>query len=330
MSESEGRPGEHRVRFVAEPESVPVARRFVTDSVLGSGLTGLAEDAAVLVTELSSNAALHSGSRYFDVVVQASPRAVRIGVVDEGHGAHVAPRRSPLATLEPDDDLDPLTALASEATTGRGLVIVSAVADRWGIHQTAAGKIVWGELSTEGRDAADREHSQPERLPRRLRSPDTPQEWVRVQLVDLPVQLARRHDEHLWELVRELQLVSASPTSWTAEMASLINALVERHSGSWRLSEAVVDQAAADGLDAVTLELVVPLTVVEDVQTLETALQLTDRLCQRDALLTLAAPSDVRQVRAWMASEIVAQIRDGAAPVPWPEHERPPADRATP
>ncbi|MGH3507433.1 MAG: ATP-binding protein [Nocardioidaceae bacterium] len=320
MSASDGRPSEHRVRFVAEPQSVPVARRFVTDSVLGSGLTGLADDAALLATELSSNAALHSGSRYFDVVVQASPHAVRIGVADEGHGAAgVVPRRSALATLEADDGLDPL---AAEATTGRGLVIVSAVADRWGVHETDAGKVVWGELSAEGRDCVDREHSEPERLPRMPVSPEAPPEWVQIQMVDLPVDLARRHDEHLWELVRELQLVSATPTSWTVEMAGLIHALVERHSASWRLSETVVDQAAAEGLDNLTLELVVPVTVVEDVQTLEAALQLTDRLCERDALLTLAAPSDVRRVRAWMASEIVGQIRDGVAPVPWPEYER--------
>lgn len=322
VSEPDEPPGEQRVRFVAEPQSVPFARRFVTDSVLGSGLAGLADDAALLVTELSANAALHSGSRYFDVVVQASPQAVRIGVADDGSGDQVAVRRGALATLDADDDIDPLTALALESTTGRGLVIVSAVADRWGVHETAGGKLVWGELSAEGRDSVDVQHTEPERLPQLPQQVAAPREWVGVQLVDVPVELAQRHDRHLWELVRELQLIGATPSSWPAEMAHLIEMLVERHSGSWRLSEAVVNQGAADGAEHVTLDLVVPVTGAEDVRALEEALRMTDTLCERHALLTLASPPEVRRVRSWMAAEIATQIRDGAAPTPWPDYER--------
>lgn len=139
---------ERRVRLLAEPLSVPVARRFVTDSVTESGMTALAEDAALLVTELTSNAALHSGSSYFDVVVSAGPETVLIGVADSGPPAPVVPQQSALLSLAEWelDELDPIEVLEIEATTGRGLVIVSALASRWGVDETADGKLVWGEL----------------------------------------------------------------------------------------------------------------------------------------------------------------------------------------
>jgi hypothetical protein len=323
---------ERRVRFVAEPLSVPVARRFVTDSVTGSGLADLAEDAGLLVTELSSNAALHSGCRYFDVVVQSSDQAVLIGVEDAGPAVSVTPRPSVLLSLAEWelDELDPFDVLDIEATTGRGLVIVSALADRWGVDETVDGKRVWGELSADrvvGRrrgDAAARSETpsaDPAAAPSVPPQPAAPPDWVRVQLVDMPLELARRHDQHLSELVRELQLIEAGRAAWTGDMAVLINELIGRNTGSWRLSQTMVEQGLADGLDAITLDLVMPPDVLGDVQALYDALRLTDELCERDQLLTLASSDDVRRVREWMVAEFVGQIRDEADPLPWSRYD---------
>jgi hypothetical protein len=322
---------ERRVRFVAEPLSVPVARRFVTDSVAGSGLADLAEDAGLLVTELSSNAALHSGCRYFDVVVQASAEAVLIGVEDAGPAMSITPRPSVLLSLAEWelDELDPLEVLDIEATTGRGLVIVSALADRWGVDETDDGKRVWGELSAdrvgaEGRGAEvgfEAPEVAPAVVPSVPSQAEAPPDWVWVRLVDTPVELARRQDEHLSELVRELQLIEAGRADWAGDMAVLINELLGRNSGSWRLSQAMVEQGLADGLDVITLDLVMPPDVLDDVQALAEALRLIDELCERDQLLTLESSDDVRRVREWMVAEFLGQIRDGADPLPWASYE---------
>ena len=146
---------EQRARFASEPMSVPDARRFVADRVARSGLTDLVEDAALLATELSANAALHSHSRYFDVVVQTSSAAVRIGVADEGavSASSVVMRPSPLTGTDGNGsdvgEVDLAEAIEDEPASGRGLVIVAAVADRWGIDETRSGKVVWGELATD-------------------------------------------------------------------------------------------------------------------------------------------------------------------------------------
>jgi hypothetical protein len=154
---------EQRARFVSEPMSVPDARHFVADRVASCGFAELVEDAALLATELSANAALHSHSRYFDVVVRTTTSAVRIGVEDEGavSASGVVMRPSPLAEvggaeLAPGmldaaghlDGANLTDLLEEEPGSGRGLVIVAALADRWGIDRTGSGKIVWGEFVT--------------------------------------------------------------------------------------------------------------------------------------------------------------------------------------
>jgi hypothetical protein len=47
------------------------------------------------------------------------------------------------------------TASAVDATAGRGLVLVSALADAWGIEPDRDGKIVWVELAGRSAGPAD-------------------------------------------------------------------------------------------------------------------------------------------------------------------------------
>ena len=122
---------EIRARLVADPVSVPAARRLVRDALIAWGVDQLVEDACLCVSELTSNAALHSASPYFDIVLDDQPGSVRICVDDQGPvpaAAVVQRDRSPVEEL--DDDLSALEALTS---TGRGLMIVSAIASDWGV-----------------------------------------------------------------------------------------------------------------------------------------------------------------------------------------------------
>ncbi|MGH9105815.1 MAG: MEDS domain-containing protein [Acidimicrobiales bacterium] len=103
------------------------ARHFVQDRLGEWGAEAYAADAALVVTELATNAITHAGTE-FRVVLSLAPGSVRISVAD-GNGT------------EPG-----LHEFSSGGNSGRGLGIVSAVAARWGTEPLAAGKAVWAEL----------------------------------------------------------------------------------------------------------------------------------------------------------------------------------------
>lgn len=82
----------------------------------------------LLTSELVSNALLHARTQV-DLLLVMAASALRVEV-------HDSSRRQPqLRAAAPPD-----------ATTGRGLLMVDALAERWGIDGTADGKTVWFEL----------------------------------------------------------------------------------------------------------------------------------------------------------------------------------------
>jgi anti-sigma regulatory factor (Ser/Thr protein kinase) len=121
-----------RVSLVLPPvtASVPAARHFV-DRALPA--TCWADEVTLLVSELASNAVRHAGTD-FTVTLQCDGSVVRI----EAHDADPA---LPVASTP-----------AVDAVTGRGLMIVDALADRWGVEPTTTGKMVWFELACRSGD----------------------------------------------------------------------------------------------------------------------------------------------------------------------------------
>lgn len=109
------------------PEAVPAARRFVVDVVDSWGLHVIGADAALVTSELVTNAVVHGGSPFVASVTRVSG-AVRVAVEDAAtswpHRQHALPG---------DQD-------------GRGMAIVEALATRNGCDRTASGKVAWAEL----------------------------------------------------------------------------------------------------------------------------------------------------------------------------------------
>src|SRR5687768_8588128 len=117
--------GPAEMQLAPQPASAGVARRFVRE-VLGDSHPQ-AEVAALLISELATNAILHARTP-FAVRVEDSAQRVRCEVGDAS--AARARRRHH----------------APEATTGRGLSLISTLADAWGMDSTDTGKVVWFEL----------------------------------------------------------------------------------------------------------------------------------------------------------------------------------------
>ncbi|MFI8948211.1 ATP-binding protein [Streptomyces sp. NPDC053750] len=121
-----------------DPSEVGRARRWARSRLVGSGIQAdepLAETLVLLVSELVTNAVVHTGC-------SAVVRLVLPGAVtEETEGATVR--------LEVDDASDRAPVprcLDGEATGGRGLALVDGLADRWGWSREGAGKRIWCEL----------------------------------------------------------------------------------------------------------------------------------------------------------------------------------------
>jgi anti-sigma regulatory factor (Ser/Thr protein kinase) len=113
-----------------EPKSARLARRFITDFCNASQLgEEVCETANLLATELVTNAIRYGGSR---AVLEAStpPGTLRVTVADD------------------NPDLPEVgTAPELTAESGRGVLLVSVLAARWGVERLpTGGKAVWFEL----------------------------------------------------------------------------------------------------------------------------------------------------------------------------------------
>ncbi|HEX3490642.1 MAG TPA: ATP-binding protein [Streptosporangiaceae bacterium] len=102
------------------------ARHFVVDTLQRWGEAALAYDAAMVVTELATNAVVHACTGFTVSVAQAAD-AIRISVRD---GRPAGP------------DIGALLA----PTAGHGLGLVAAVARNWAAEALPDGKRVWAEI----------------------------------------------------------------------------------------------------------------------------------------------------------------------------------------
>lgn len=111
--------------FPNAPVSVTNARRYATQTLAGIP-PDVADAIAVMVSELATNAVRHAATD-FTVTIDRDGREIRIAVTDTGSG------RPALQSPAPTDH------------SGRGLRIVEALADNWGVTETAdrTGKTVW-------------------------------------------------------------------------------------------------------------------------------------------------------------------------------------------
>ncbi|WP_031077770.1 SpoIIE family protein phosphatase [Streptomyces sp. NRRL WC-3742] len=123
--------------FDPHGRSAAAARGFVRDALLGWGLPEVVDDAVVLVSELVTNAVVHAGTAA-EVCCLREEEYVRIEVTD-----HHPERGLPSLGGGPASDryADP------DGEGGRGLLMCSALAERWGVEFAAGHKTVWFRLA---------------------------------------------------------------------------------------------------------------------------------------------------------------------------------------
>jgi anti-sigma regulatory factor (Ser/Thr protein kinase) len=308
-----------RLRLSAAPVSVPGARRFVRDGLHAWGRAELVDDAALCVTEMAANAALHSGSNFMNVVLRDLSRAVMVSVEDAGGLVPVeavVPQNG-RRLMPADGGVLPVN---EQPTTGRGLSIVSVLSAAWGIDETSHGRRIWAELTGDG---VEHQVRPPERGS--VRSPATeepvlPAGWRTIRMLRCPTTLLIRIDQQLDDLVRELQLIDTiDDDTRPRELGRLIEGLVRRPAFARHMARRTAQEAAAAGLDHVDVEMTCPRELSTVAQQMFQASAMADRLCEEKQLLTLASTPEMVSLRTWCVECIVSQLEDDAEPVGYDE-----------
>lgn len=285
--------------FGAEPDLVPRARRMIR-AALGAVRPGMVDVAELVVSELATNAALH-GEPPVTIRVRMD-RGVRIEVEDLGrHLPVVLPAQL-------------------EATTGRGLSLVAALAARWGVEPLPGhGKQVWAEIEASAPTA-----------PAAVTDLDAfldswPEEEVArhaIRFGPVPTDLLLEAEAHTDGVVRELSLLrEAEATTGVPlppELAALVGSLTVDFAGGRRQIERQAAAAAARGEALTELELHLDPAAAEEGERYLAALDEADRWGRAAHLLTLAAHPVHRVLRQWCVGTAVEHLRahrDGT-PVP--------------
>jgi anti-sigma regulatory factor (Ser/Thr protein kinase) len=118
---------EASLTFPAELQSVGAARRFLRATLRAWNNDAYDYAAALVLTELATNATLHARTPY-TVLLRLEPTHLVVEVLDS------SPR------------LPQARHYATDSATGRGITLVDSFCDTWGTTPTPDGKVVWAHV----------------------------------------------------------------------------------------------------------------------------------------------------------------------------------------
>lgn len=117
-----------QAEFEPRPEAVQAARRFARDTLGNWSADAVEWAASQVVSELVTNAVLHARTPFrLDLSLDEGVLLVTV---------HDGSPRLPVARQ-----------FGQEATTGRGLALLSQLSQEWGVITDSAGKAVWASIA---------------------------------------------------------------------------------------------------------------------------------------------------------------------------------------
>lgn len=289
--------------FAAEPESAGASRRFVRQTLTDAGVEpSLIDSAELVASELVTNAVLHATTGP-TVSLKVGEESVRLEVRDSTSVLPMA------------------RAYSTDAETGRGLAMVTALSADWGVIPDPAGKTVWAviERSDYSQVAPANEPIVADEIPvTTAAAADDRSTAVEVIYRDVPVDIYLALEQHNEAMLRECELlsiqVSLSPEDANrvpSQVADLVQRSLKYLSVQVTSLRRQVHQAVADGLDTVDL---VTRSSPADIAAAEEFSWIsdeTDKLSRQGLLLISPASEDVARLRAWFIDEMRNQIHNG-------------------
>jgi anti-sigma regulatory factor (Ser/Thr protein kinase) len=294
----------------ASPPSVRLARSWVSQVMAEIGRDDLVDAAQLGVSELVTNALIHSQPP-MSVRVRGTIDHPRIEVVDS---SPVPPQRTPVAPEPQNVDEHNLV------TYGRGLDLVAMMSRRWGsdLAHDGRSKSVWFEPSGQVHMETDLEG---EIYDFDLEFADGPEvsELPRIPLflLGVPARLFGEMRRYHFEVRRELRLLAmTAPDDYplaTAITEVFVQADRERRASS---GIARLDQAISDGLESVDLEYGVPASTPATMARIRDLLDEVYDALSREHLLALRPPDVLVDLQTWYFSQFERQ-GNGEAPQRW-------------
>ena len=151
-----------------------------------------------------------------------------------------------------------------------------------------------------------------------------------VRLLQVPIAVHARAQEHNAELMREMYLIaqqrhheaeeSGTVKELPARLVELVEALTGEFAALTTAQDRLLDDAIAQGVPEIDVTYQIPVAASPAAQQLGSMLDAADDFCRAGQhLLTLATPPELVRYRRWYVGEFVAQLADGPA-TPWPEY----------
>ena len=289
-----------------------VARRLIREALFAADRNEWVDTATLVLSEVVTNATLHAHTGiqlWFGVY----PEQLCVEVRDF----------NPSLPAQRDYDL--------QATTGRGMALVSTIAKSCGVQSLGEdGKVVWFCVADEpaelDADALLAAWDIDELLDPATHTPDV----VQVMLPAMPATLWFSARQHHDAIIRELVLylaehdgvvadVPAADTARAIVSTALVAAVAEAHAAG--RTEPALPDGHPSPLPWVPKHLDLAIEVPADGGPLFAALQDTldaaERLAVEGKFLIRPALPEIVAVRDWACEQVIAQLA-GNAPSPWP------------
>jgi anti-sigma regulatory factor (Ser/Thr protein kinase) len=286
------RPEPARIALPRSPASVGAARRFIRARTAAWSFPAAAGAQLELIgSELVTNAVLHARTE-LTLTLELRDGRVRISVEDRS--------RAPAA----------LRHYQADALTGRGLGVVAALSERWGVSAAPDGKVVWAEVVAGGRPGGP---ARPPDLRDAPPAPAAPQGSRAVRFRDVPVDGYLELAAHNDALFRELELIGFQLEAGGADrvaspLAELVDRLYRRFRGQRDSYRDAVAAAQARGRRTVDLETTASPAGAAAARGYLELLERADELCRSGLLLTPEPSAEVKALRRWFVEEMVAQL----------------------
>ncbi len=304
---------ERRLSLPPVPESTRRARSLLREALADAGRDEWLDDAELALSEVVTNAALHAHTDV-EVHIEVCPEAVCVEV----------------------RDFDPTMPVArgygTEATTGRGMGLVSAVTSQCGVRSLGeAGKVVWFCLD------GDRAAPSPDELLAAWDVADWEDEddappavaTTEIVLLSMPATLWLSARQHHDAIIRELGYhlaqnpgpdvdIAAADRARSRISTALVTALGE--SGVAAATRPAPAGREPATLPAATEQLDLKVSVPPDdgwmFGRMQDVLDHAEALAAEGRLLVAPALPEIVAVRDWACEQVVAQL-GGAPPTPW-------------